>query len=270
MGIVMGTLLGAAVAVAPAWSVQWSTRGDAARPVLGQTYRPGRQTLELGRHFDAHSQADFEHEFRDLDLPEVEGEPADTNGFVHRLTFAWQRRSDTLHLRLGVTLAVSSNALKSPGDLGAEDLRPAVGIEWRSGPAWLALYADDRLGRTLVYPGFELPLRPAPSHEIRLGFPESSLHWLMAPGWRSVAAIEPDGACWRVRDDQLERRSEVCSRSWQAAWTLHWRVTDILTVAAAVGHSFESTMVYQLRGGSSVRIDIPAGSFYLLSMGARF
>jgi hypothetical protein len=270
MGIVTTTLLSAVVTAAPAWSVQWSPRVDSARPVLGQTHRPTRQTTEVARHFDAESQADFLHEFRDLDLPDVDGEQADTNSYVHRLTFAWQHSSETRRLRLGITLAVSSNALKSAGDLGAEDLRPAVGVAWRAGPAWLALHADDRLGRTLVYPGFELPLRPAPSQEIRLGFPESSWHWQIAPRWRSVAAIEPDGACWRVRDEQLERRSEVCSQSWQAAWTLRWQATNFLAVDAAVGHNFKSTLEYQLRDGSTVRVDVPAGSFYGFSIGARF
>jgi hypothetical protein len=271
MGIVTTTLLGAAVAAAPAWSLRWSPRVDAAREVLGQTYETNRQTTELAWQFAAEQQANFAHEFRDLDLPDVDGVPPDSNSYVHRLTFAWQYRSDTLRLRLGVTVAASSNALKNPGDLDTEDLRPAVGIGWRAGPAWLALYADDRLGRTLVYPGFELPLRPAPSHEIRLGFPETSWHWQIAPRWSSVAAIEPDGACWQVRDEQFdERRSEVCSRSWQAAWTLRWQITGFLAAEAAVGHSFASSLEYQLRDGRTVRVDVPAGTFYSLGIGARF
>jgi hypothetical protein len=271
MGILTTTLLGAAVAAAPAWSVQWSPRVDAAREVLGQTYRTKRQTTEVAWQFDPEARVDFAHEFRDLDLPDADGVPPDANSYVHRLTFAWQHRSDTLRLRLGITLAVSSNALKDPGDLGTQDLRPAIGIGWRAGPGWLALYADDRLGRTLVYPGFELPLQPAPSHEVRLGFPETSWHWQIAPRWRSIAAIEPDGACWRVRDEQLdERQSEVCSRSWQAAWTLQWQATDLLAAKAAVGHSFASTLEYQLRDGRNVRVDVPSGTFYMLSIGARF
>lgn len=268
---VLTTLLAATVAAAPAWSLQWSPRVDAAREVLGQDYRTKRQTTEIALRFDAAAQLDFSHEFRDLDLPDVGGVPADTNSYVHRLTFAWERRSDTFRLRLGATLAASSNALKDPGDLGARDLRPAAAVALRAGPAWMALYADDRLGRTLVYPGFELPLQPVPSHEIRIGFPETSWRWQIAPRWRSVAAIEPDGACWQVRDAQFdERQSEVCSRSWQAAWTLRWQATDLLAAEAAVGVSFASTLEYQLRDGRNVRIDIPSGPFYLLSIGARF
>jgi hypothetical protein len=271
MCILTTILLGTAVAaVAPAWSLQWSPRFDAAREVLGESYRTRRQTTELAYRFDAEDRADFVHEFRDLDLPAVDGVPADANGYVHRLTFAWQRRSDTLRLQLGFTVSVSSNALKDPGDLDARDLRPAVGVGWRVGPGWLALFADDRLGRTLVYPGFELPLRPAPSHEVRLGFPETSWHWQIAPHWGSVAAIRPDGACWQVRDEQLdERRSEVCSRSWQAAWTLHWQAGHF-AVAAAVGYSFASSLEYRLRDGRDVRVDIPSGAFYGLSIGGRF
>ena len=270
MGIVTTALVGAAVAAAPAWTLQWSLRIDATRSLLGQTYQTKRQTTGLARHFDAESQADLAHEFRDLDLPDVDGEQSDTNGYVHRLTVDWQRRSETLQLRLGLTLAVSSNALKNPGDLSADDLQPALGIAWRAGPAWLALFADDRLGRTLVYPGFELPLHPAPSQDIRLGFPGSSWQWQIAPRWRSVAAIGPDGACWGVRDENLERRSDVCSRAWQAGWTLRWQATDHLAVEAAVGYGFDSSLEYQLRDGRTVRVDVPAGGFWVLSVGGRF
>ena len=270
MGILTTTLLAAAVAAAPAGSLEWSPRVNAAREVLGQPYRTRRQTTEIARLFNAEDQADFAHEFRDLDLPAVDGVQADANSYVHRLTFAWQRRADTLRVRLGVTLAVSSNALKDPGDLRAEDLYPAAGIGWRAGPVWLDLYADDRLGRTLVYPGFELPLRPALSHEVRLGFPETSWHWQVAPRWSSIAAIKPDGACWQVRDEQLdERRSEVCSRSWQAAWTLRWQ-DGPFAVAVTAGYSFASRLEYQLRDGRTVRVDVPSGGLFGLSVGARF
>jgi hypothetical protein len=272
MSVLTTILLGTAAVAAPDWSVHWSPRVDVERTVLGQAVRSRRQTTDVTYRIDAEDEAGFAHEFRDLDLPDVDGLPADTNSFVHRLTFAWQRRSGTLRLRMGVTVAVSSNALKQPGDLDFRDLRPAVGAAWRAGPGWLALYADDRLGRTLVYPGFELDLRPAAAHAVRLGFPETSWNWQMAPRWRSVAAVGPDGACWQVRDEQFdERRSEVCSRAWRAAWSLRWQATTHpLTVEAAVGRSFVSSLEYQLRDGRSVRIDVPSGAFYALRFGAEF
>lgn len=263
-------LLGAAVAAAPAWVLQWSPRIDASREVLGQPYRTKRQTAEIARLFNAEEKADLVYEFRDLDLPAVDGVPADTNSYVHRFTFAWHRRADTFRLRFGLTLAVSSNALKDPGDLDARDVYPAIGVGWRAGPVWLDLYADDRLGRTLAYPGFELSLQPAPSHDVRIGFPETSWRWQIAPRWSSIAAIQPDGACWQVRDELLdERRSEVCSRSWQGVWTLRWQHGSF-AVSAAAGYSFASSVEYQLRDGRDVCVDVPSGGFYQLSLGARF
>jgi hypothetical protein len=271
MSVLATTLLATALAAAPAWSVRWSPRVDAAREVPGGSIRARRQTTEVAYGFDAEDSAHFAHEFRDLDLPDVDGVPADTNSYVHRLTFAWQRASGSLRLRVGATVAVSSNALKQPGDLDARDLRPALGAAWRAGPAWLALYADDRLGRTLAYPGFDFEWKPAVSHAIRLGFPETDWSWQIAPGWRAVAAVGPDGACWQVRDAELdERRSEVCSRAWQAAWTLRWQANRILAVEAAIGRRFASSVEYQLRDGRRVEIDLPAGAFYALGLGARF
>jgi hypothetical protein len=74
-----------------------------------------------------------------------------------------------------------------------------------------------------------------------------------------------------VRDEQLdERRSEVCSRAWQAAWTLHWQATRVIAIEAAVGRSFASSLEYQLRDGRSVRIDVSPGAFYALGVGAKF
>jgi hypothetical protein len=271
MGVAAAWLLGAtAAAAAPSWSISWSPRVDAERHVGSEVVRPARQTTEVSRRFDAKSRALLQHEFRDLDLPAVDGAEPDTNSYVHRLTLAWQLRANALRLDIGATLAVSSNALKNASDLDLADLRPAVGVQWRAGPPWLALYADDRLGRTLVYPGFELPLHPTPAHEISLGFPVTSWRWDAAPSWRSVVAVEPDGACWRVRDKAVERRSEVCSRAWQTRFSLRWEPAPWFEATATFGWRFAASLEYTLRDGRAVGIDVPAGPFYAVGLGARF
>lgn len=271
MSVAAAWLLGAtAVAAAPPWSINWAPRVDAERHVGGESVRPVRQTSAVTRRFEARSRGLLQHEFRDLDLPPVDGAKPDTNSYVHRLTLAWQFHDDALRLDLGATLAVSSNALKNADDLEFADLRPAVGAQWRAGAAWLALYADDRLGRTLVYPGFEVPLQPTPAHAISLGFPVSSWRWEAAPSWQSVVAVEPDGACWRVRDEAVERRSEVCSRAWQTRFTLRWQPARWLEATAAFGWRFDGSLEYTLRDGRAVEVDVPAGPFYGASIGARF
>jgi hypothetical protein len=271
MSVAAAWLLGAtAAAAAPSWSISWSPRVDAERHVGSEAVRPMRQTTDVTRRFDADSRGLLRHEFRDLDLPPVDGTKSDTNSFVHRLTLAWQHRGDALRLDIGATLAVSSNALKNANDLEFADLQPAIGAQWRAGPTWLALYADDRLGRTLVYPGFEVPLQPTPAHQISLGFPVSSWRWDAAPSWQSVVAVEPDGACWHVRDAAVERRSEVCSRAWQTRVTLRWQPAPWFEATAAFGWRFESSLDYTLRDGRAVGIDVPAGPFYGASLGARF
>jgi hypothetical protein len=271
MSVAAAWLLGAtAAAAAPPWSISWSPRVDAERHVGSEVVRPMRQTTDLTRRFDAQSRALLQHEFRDLDLPPVDGTKPDTNSFVHRFTLAWQRRGDALRLDLGATLAVSSNALKNAGDLEFADLQPAAGVQWRAGPAWLALYADDRLGRTLVYPGFEVPLHPTPAHEISLGFPVSSWRWDAAPSVRSAVAVEPDGACWHVRDEAVERRSKVCSRAWQTRLTLRWQPARWFEASATFGWRFDASLDYTLRDGRAVGIEVPAGPFYGATLGARF
>jgi hypothetical protein len=270
MSFAAAWLLGATAAAVPGWSISWSPRVDAERQVLGQAVRPARQTTQIVWQIDAESRAELRHEFRDLDLPSVEGIEPDTNSYVHRITPVWQLRTTALRLDLGAAIAVSSNALKNPTDLDLADLQPALGVQRRVGGAWLALYADDRLGRTLVYPGFDVPLQPAPAHEISLGFPVSSWRWDVAPTWLSLAAVEPDGACWRVRDKPVERRSEVCARAWQAAFTLRWRPARWIEATATVGQRFAASLEYTLRDGRAVEVDVPAGPFYALGLGARF
>jgi hypothetical protein len=252
------------------WSLQWSQRSDDARPVLGQPVRPRRQTLSITRRLDAGSTALLSHEFRDLDLPEVDGVAPDTNSFVHRLTAGWQQATPTRLLRLAGSLAVSSNALKNAGDLDVEDLRPALAFAQSVGRLWLALYADDRLGRTLLYPGVAFDIEPAPGQQVQIGFPEATWRWQVASRWRSLAAVEPDGACWRVRDRDLERRTEVCSRSWVARWALHTPLGRHLAAEASAGYRFGSTLAYTLRDGREVQVDVPSGPFYGLGIGARF
>lgn len=263
-------LASTAAAAAPLWSISWSPRVDAERDVGSETVRPMRQTTVVARRFGTESRGLLQHEFRDLDLPPVDGTKPDTNSYVHRLTLAWQLRGNTTRLDLGATLAVSSNALKNTDDLEFADLRPALGAQWRAGPAWLALYADDRLGRTLVYPGFEVPLRPTPAQEISLGFPVSSWRWDAAPAWQSLLAVEPDGACWSVRDEAVERRSEVCSRAWQTRFALRWQPARWFEATASFGWRFDAALDYTLRDGRAVEIDVPAGPFYGASISARF
>jgi hypothetical protein len=271
MSVAAAWLLGAtATAATPPWSLSWSPRVDAERRVGSETVRPVRQTSVLARRFGTESRALLQHEFRDLDLPPVDGTKSDTNSFVHRLTLAWQLRGDALRLDVGATLAVSSNALKNADDLEFGDLQPALGAQWRAGPAWLALYADDRLGRTLVYPGFEVPLHPAPDHAVSLGFPVSTWRWDAAPSWQSVLAVEPDGACWHVRDEAVERRTEVCSRAWQTRFALRWQPARWFEATASFGWRFDSSLEYTLRDGRAVEVDVPAGPFYGASVGARF
>jgi hypothetical protein len=46
--------------------------------------------------------------------------------------------------------------------------------------------------------------------------------------------------------------------------------THLIAAEAALGHSFASRLEYQLRDGRTVRVDVPSGIFYMLSIGARF
>jgi hypothetical protein len=270
MGVLLTALLGAAGAAEPTWSAQASHRSDAAQPVLGQSHRPRRQAFELARRFGAESRIFARHEYRILDLPTIGDREADSNGHVHRLALGWQRESATDRVRLAAALAVSSNALKYPKQLEARDLRPELAIERRIGDTVrLALYADDRFGRSLLYPGFAFAVEPSPAHELRLGWPDSSWRW-NAGALAATLAVAPDGGRWRVRDRELANASALRVRAWQAGWTLRWQPFPAIAIEAGAGRRFGTTMRYRLQHGDGARVEIPAATFIRFGVDGRF
>lgn len=253
------------------WSARWSYIENKSQTVLGQPYQPTQQNFTLQRRLENNAYAGAGYEYRILELPAVGGVPADTNGHVHRIAAGWRRDTPERRYELAAAVAVSSNALKNPGDLDAEDLRFAGAIEQRLGESWwVALRADDRSGYFRVYPGFEWFLQPTPAHELRIGFPESSWRWRLAPRVRSEVAVAPDGASWRVRDPARERHSTVRQSVWRAAWSLQWQPFDAFSAEARVGWNFDTKLRYQLRDGTEAWVDPPDTSFIGVAVSARF
>ncbi len=126
--------------------------------VLGQPYQPSMSEIAIDRILDSGASAGWQHEYRILDLPAVNGVAAETNGHVHRLGPTWRKVSSERSIRVEPRLAVSSNALRHPKDLEVQDLTLSAAIEQHiAGDAarawWLALYVDDRFGDMRLYPG---------------------------------------------------------------------------------------------------------------------
>lgn len=257
MELLAATLIGAAGAAAPVWVVSATARADAGTEVQGQPHRPARRTVEARRAGDGANGLVLRHDFRDLDLPQVAGTGADSNGFVHRLSGQWRQEAAGLRWRAGAVLAVSSNVLRAPAALRPSDLRPVVELSWRQGPVWLALHADDRLGRALVYPGLSWQAQPAPGQLVELGLPASRWQWSPGGRWHSAVALDPDGACWRVRDAALQRRSTLCSRGWHAMWTVRWDDGARFGAGLTLGRRLGSALDYRLLDGRTVRAGVP-------------
>ena len=253
-----------------AWSLQWSYNQNRDQSVAGESYQPKQSSFTLQRRFGGDTRAGAGHDYRALDLPVVDGVPADSNGHVHQLGVGWRVDAHQRRYELTAALAVSSNALKHLSDLEAEDVRFGGAIEQRLGESWrVALLADDRFGRFRLYPAFELFLQPTPAHQVRLGFPESSWRWQWTPQLQSEVAVAPDGGRWRVRDPTLERHSIVRLSSGRATWSLHWQPFEPLGVKAEVGRVFATTLRYQLRDGSQTRVDPSDATFFGIVVSAR-
>jgi hypothetical protein len=254
-----------------AWSIRWLYEEDASQSLLGQDYRPTKQQFTVRREFDATTSALGQHQYRILDLPTVNGQEPDTNGHVHRLTFEWLHQAAPWRVQIGAVLSVSSNALKHLDDLSFSDLQPDVIVEREVADAlWLGLRADDRLGRTLVYPSVLWQIQPAPAHEIRLGFPEASWRWRWTKQLESVLGVAPDGSVWRVRNKELTRHSDVQIRSWLAGFSVRWLPFDGVWIEGRAGRRFAAELRYLLRDGSEARVDVTDGNVFGVALGARF
>jgi hypothetical protein len=245
---------------------------DAEQTVLGQPYQPQISAIAIDRMLDAGSRAGWKHEYRILDLPAVNGVAAQTNGHLHRTGPTWRKMSSGRSIRVEPQLAVSSNALRHPKDLEAQDLTLLAAIEQRvaATPWWLALYVDDRFGSTRLYPGFSAQVRSASGHQLRLGFPDSSWQWQWSRQWQSEVSVAPDGAKWRVRDADLMHESDVQLRAWQLVWIARWQPADELALDFRVGRRFNMDLRYLLQDGSNAYVEIPDTNFFGLSVSARF
>lgn len=263
-------LVSAAAPQDEVWSLAASHDTSAAETVLGQRHQPRRETFALRRDLAGETGAFAHHEYRVLDLPLVRNEPADTNGHVHRLALGWQQDA-AWRLKIAAALAVSSNALKHLNDIGASDIQPDIALERETlKTLWLGLRADDRFGRTLVYPTAAWRMSLTPSHAIAIGIPDSSWRWRWSPAFESVVSIAPDGGVWRVRDRDLTRRSAVRLRSWQATASVGWQPADQIRIEARIGRRFAGTLRYQLRDGTDTRVDVPDGNVFGITATLRF
>jgi hypothetical protein len=253
-----------------AWSLRVSRLQNALATVGAKSYRPVQTSVVLMRRLDAGAHAGFGEEHRALDLPAVDGVSADTNGHVHRLGFGWSKVSAHRRYELAAGLAVSSNALKHPGDLDWDDVRLAGAVE-QGVDAWrLALRLDDRFGRSLVYPAFAYVVQPGPAHELRIGLPDASWRWTFAPRWQAELAMGPDGGRWRVRDRELQRESIVRQQLWRVGWRVQWQPFEAMAVEAGLGWAFGSVLRYRLTDGRDVRIEPPGAPFLGVAVGGRF
>lgn len=243
--------------------------------MLGQPYQPQISAIAIDRMLDAGASAGWKHEYRILDLPAVNGVAAQTNGHVHRTGPTWRKVSPGQRIRVEPRLAVSSNALRHPKDLEAQDLTLSAAIEQRIAaetftPWWLALYVDDRFGSTRLYPGLSAQVASNSGHALRLGFPDSSWQWQWSRQWQSEVMVGPDGGQWRVRDEDLMQQSDVQLRAWQLAWIARWQPAAALALDVRIGRRFETDLRYLLQDGSKAYVEIPDTNFVGLSVSARF
>lgn len=266
---VMALLASGSAQASPPWQVLLQSgelvgdRDPSYRQTLAEiTYTP---------HPDYTTRWRLRHDYRVLDLADDQGVAAASNGHVHALSLSWRARLEDWAFELTPVLAVSSNVLKNPDDIQADDWQLHGAVTRRtSGPAdghwYWGVRADSRLGRYLPYPVVQWQSPDYSGVGVGLGAPDSYAYWDMHPAWRLSLSLGPAGGYWQVRDKSLKQVSHLAQRRWHTTLDLHWQATRHVGAVLGWSHYWHRRWAYRLEDGRRVHQQVPDGSLISLSL----
>lgn len=203
----------------------------------------------------------------------VDGLDLQTNGYLHTffLPIHKIRDSDNRSFRFSIAPALSgsSNITKDPDEYSSDALQLLAALIWARplNERWAFSYGicgDHRFGNYLVYPAVSASWQPHPSWSVEFGFPRSRLTFQVSKSLASVLQIEPNGNKWYVKDNSLQRESQLLYEAYVLEWALNWRAHEHFIVSASIGREFdrhyELTLldegVVRLPGDDTTRIGI--------------
>jgi hypothetical protein len=200
------------------------------------------------------------HRYNDLSIKPLE---LQANGHLHTFFLPLHRttQSDDKSFRLSVAPAISasSNVIKDPAEYSADALQMMAALVWsrqRSNRAIVryGVCGDHRFGKFEIYPLVSVELQPGPDWTVELGFPKSQLTYRVSTSLSSSVQIAPDGNEWHVKDESLERQSDVVQKAWLLEWAFSWSVHEHFMVKAGVGKQIKNRYEMTLLNGDRVRL----------------
>jgi hypothetical protein len=203
----------------------------------------------------------------------VDGLDLQTNGYLHTFFLPVHRVSEsddkTFRFSVAPALSGSSNVTKDPDEYSADALQLLAALVWE-GPLrdrWALSYGicgDHRFGDYQIYPAVSATWQLNPDWSLEFGFPRSQLSFQVSDTFATVLRIEPIGNEWYVKDDSLQKDSQLLYEAYILEWAFRWRAHRHFMVSASVGREFDrryeltllDDSIVGLTGDASTRIGL--------------
>lgn len=233
---------------------------------VGDVERSYRARLWHRRRSDHAHVMRFSHDYRAYEIETSPDRAPQTNGHLHRLTWAYRLSGPQWEFSVAPVVAASSNAGRHPEVIDAEFIFWQGLARYRrpwtpSVDAYWGVCRDDRSGSTRLTPVFGAEWRVNDQLDVTIGFPDARLIWRMHPRLRLQADIHPAGGRWRVYDDDLVRRSPFTMESRRLRLGMAFRITPAHELMIGGGREVQREFAFRLIDGTDIRTEAGNAAF---------
>jgi hypothetical protein len=113
---------------------------------------------------------------------------------------------------------------------------------------------DHRFGTYEIYPSISIVWQPHVDWTIEFGFPTTRLTYQVSKDFNSSLRIAPDGNEWHVKNEGMEKQSQLVYEASLVEWAFNWQAHKHFTVTASVGRQFHNRYDVTLLDDSQVRL----------------
>ena len=248
------------------WNLMTANIDAGGLHAVGDVEQSYRARLWHRRQDDRAHVMRFSHDYRAYEIDTSADRALQTNGHLHRLTWAYRFSGPQWELSVAPVVAGSSNAGRHPKVIDAEFIFWQGFARYRhpwtpSVDGYWGVCRDDRFGSTRLTPVFGIEWRVNDQLDVKLGFPDARLTWRMHPRLRLQADIHPAGGRWRVYDDALLRRSPFTMESWRLRLGLAFRITQAHELIIGGGREVQREFAFRLIDGTDIRTEASNATF---------
>ena len=202
-----------------------------------------------------------------------------TNGHLHTFFLPVHRLSQndrrSFRASIAPALSATSNVVRRTGEYTADAFQFLAALVWGRQLSdrldlRYGICGDHRFGSYRIYPVIAVDWRPHPDWTVELGFPTSQLSYRVLTGLTSLLRIAPDGNEWYVKDNDLEKQSQLVYEAYTIEWAFNWQAHKDLLLTASVGRQFHIRYEATLLDGSRVRRSSDSGTRVGVALSWRF